>query len=85
VRSRTKSFTALAVAAMAARGEVDLEAPLTSWSNVPGAPTDLFANVSLTDLLSHRSGLDNAPISFRAAFSGDHTPEGMPGRSAANG
>ena len=77
IASSTKSFTALAVAAMAARGEVDLEAPLSTWSNVPDAPTDLFANVSLTDLLSHRSGLDNAPISFRAAFSGDHTPEGM--------
>lgn len=85
IASSTKSFTALAVAAMAARGEVDLEAPLTSWSNVPGAPTDLFANISLIDLLSHRSGLDNAPISFRAAFSGDHTPEGMQRLIAATG
>lgn len=77
IASSTKSFTALAVAAMAARGEVDMEAPLTAWSNVPGAPANLFSGVSLTDLLSHRSGLDNSPISFRAAFSGDHTPEVM--------
>lgn len=77
IASSTKSFTALAVAAMASRDEVDLEAPLTTWSNVPGAPADLFANVSLTDLLSHRSGLDNSPITFRAAFSGEHTPEVM--------
>ncbi len=77
IASSTKSFTALAVAAMAGRGEIDLAAPLTTWSNVPGAPTDLFANVSLTDLLSHRSGLDNSPMTFRAAFSGDHTPEVM--------
>jgi CubicO group peptidase (beta-lactamase class C family) len=77
IASSTKSFTALAVAAMAARDEVDLEAPLTTWSNVPGAPADLFSSVSLTDLLSHRSGLDNLPISFRAAFSGDHSPELM--------
>lgn len=77
IASSTKSFTALAVAAMAARGEVDLEAPVTAWSNLADAPADLFSNVSLTDLLSHRSGLDNSPISFRAAFSGDHSPEVM--------
>ncbi len=83
IASSTKSFTALALVAMAARGEVDLEAPLTTWSNVNGAPTDLFANVSLADLLSHRSGLDNPPMTFRAAFSGDHTPEVMQGLIAA--
>lgn len=77
IASSTKSFTALAVATMAARGEVNLEAPLTTWSNVPGASADLFSNVSLVDLLSHRSGLDNSPISSRAAFTGDHTPEVM--------
>ena len=77
IASSTKSFTALAIAAMAARGEVDLEAPLAAWSTAPGSPVDLFAGVSLTDLLSHRSGLDNSPMSFRAAMSGEHTPEAM--------
>ncbi|MCS6625503.1 serine hydrolase [Roseibacterium beibuensis] len=79
IASSTKSFTALAIAAMGARGEVDLEAPIAAWSSVSGPPADLFANVSLTDLLSHRSGLDNAPMSFRAAMSGEHTPEVMRG------
>lgn len=83
IASSTKSFTALAIAAMAARGEIDLEAPVTAWSNLPGAPAELFANVSLTDLLSHRSGLDNSPMSFRAAMSGEHTPEAMRGLVAA--
>lgn len=83
IASSTKSFTALAIAAMAGRGEIDLEAPLTTSSNVPGAPTDLFAGVSLADLLSHRSGLDNSPMSFRAAMSGEHTPEAMRGLVAA--
>ena len=83
IASSTKSFTALAIAAMAERGEVDLEAPLTAWSSVPDAPAGLFARVSLADLLSHRSGLDNSPMSFRAAMSGEHTPEAMRGLVAA--
>lgn len=77
IASSTKSFTALALAAMSARGEVDLAAPLSAWSSAPGLPADVADRVSLTDLLSHRSGLDNLPLSFRAAFSGDHTPEVM--------
>ncbi len=77
IASSTKSFTALAIAAMGVRGDVDLEAPLETWSRSPGLPADLAARVSLTDLLSHRSGLDNSPMSFRAAMSGDHTPEVM--------
>jgi CubicO group peptidase (beta-lactamase class C family) len=83
IASSTKSFTALAVAAMAARGEIDLEAPIATWSTVPGPPSDLFSGVSLTDLLSHRSGLDNSPMSFRAAMSGEHTTEAMRGLVAA--
>ncbi|WP_292067178.1 serine hydrolase domain-containing protein [Brevundimonas sp. UBA7664] len=76
IASSTKSFTALAIAAMDARGEIDLVSPLSTWSGAPGLPADL-GRVSLSDLLSHRSGLDNSPISYRAAFSGDHTPEVM--------
>lgn len=83
IASSTKSFTALAIAAMAARGEIDLEAPLSAWSRAPGLPADLAGGVTLTDLLSHRSGLDNSPMSFRAAMSGEHTPEAMRGLVAA--
>lgn len=79
IASSTKSFTALAVAAMGARGDVSLEAPFATWSRAPGLSADLDSRVSLTDLLSHRSGLDNAPMSFRAAMSGDHTPAVMRG------
>ena len=77
IASSTKSFTALAIAAMAARGEVELDAPLAHWAAPNGMADTLASTVSLTDLLSHRSGVDNAPISFRAAFSGEHTPEVM--------
>lgn len=77
IASSTKSFTALAIAAMAERGEVDLDAPLSTWSSGSGVPRDAADTVSLTDLLSHRSGLDNRAIAFRLAYSGDWTPEGL--------
>ncbi|GAA0869416.1 serine hydrolase [Brevundimonas basaltis] len=79
IASSTKSFTALAIAAVAARGDLDLDAPVSTWSDIPAAREDLFSGVSLTDLLSHRSGLDNSPMSFRAAMTGEHTPEAMRG------
>lgn len=75
IASATKSFTALSIAAMARRGELDLDAPLADWAPPSGVPMDIAARITLTDLLSHRSGVDNAPIAFRVAYSGDWTPE----------
>ena len=77
IASSTKSFTALAVAALDAGGVLDLDAPVASWSGEGGLPPEMARQVSLADLLSHRSGLDNSPMSFRAAMTGDHTPELM--------
>ena len=67
IASATKSFTALSLAAMARRGEVDLDAPLADWAPPSGVPADIAARITLTDLLSHRSGVDNDPIAFRVA------------------
>lgn len=77
IASATKSFTALAIARLAARDEVSLEAPLSTWIGDTGLSSDLAGSISLTDLLSHRSGLDNNPMAFRAAYSGDHSPAVM--------
>lgn len=77
IASATKSFTALAIAGMAARQDVDLDAPLADWTGSTALPPDIAGAVTLTDLLSHRSGVENAPIAFRAAFSGEQTPEVM--------
>lgn len=74
IASSTKSFTALAVAVLAADGALDLDAPVASWTREGGLPPAMARQVSLADLLSHRSGLDNSPMSFRAAMTGDHTP-----------
>lgn len=77
IASATKSVTALAIASLAARGEVDLEAPIARLSPTSGIPADLAGAVTLTDLLSHRSGIENDPISMRAAYTGDWTPQVM--------
>lgn len=77
IASSTKSFTALAIAAMEHRGELDLEAPLSSWSSGSGVPEELAASVSLSDLLSHQSGVLNDALAFRVAFSGEWTPEDL--------
>ena len=75
IASATKAFTALAIAAMAERDEIDLDAPLASWAPGSGVPADIAGRITLNDLLSHRSGVDNGPIAFRAAYSGDWTPD----------
>ncbi|MBB4797242.1 CubicO group peptidase (beta-lactamase class C family) [Brevundimonas bullata] len=82
IASATKSFTALSLAAMARRGEVDLDAPLADWAPPSGVPADIAARITLTDLLSHRSGVDNDPIAFRVAYSGDWSPEVLWGLTA---
>lgn len=79
IASATKSFTALAIASVAGRGVIDLDAPLASWTGDAGLAPELARSASMTDLLSHTSGLDNDPIAFRAAYSGDHDAAAMRG------
>lgn len=83
IASSTKSFTALAIAALAAKGVVDLDASVAAWLPDSGLPPAIAARVTLRQLLTHTSGLDNSPISFRAAFSGDHSPALMQSLLAA--
>lgn len=75
IASATKSFTALSFAVLAARGEIDLDAPLAVWSPGSDVPAEIAGRITLTDLLSHRSGVENGPIAFRTAYSGDWTPD----------
>lgn len=72
IASSTKPMVALAIAAMDARGEVDLDAPVGVWSHA-SLPADIAGGVTLTDLLSHRAGVDNEALTFRLAYSGDHS------------
>lgn len=75
VASTTKSFTAFAAALLAERGELDLDAPLsTHLPTVRMKPPLSADDISLRDLLTHTHGIDaGGPVTFRTAFSGEFT------------
>lgn len=77
IASSTKSFTGLSAAILHERGELDLDAPLSRY--LPGLKMHegLSADaITLRDLLTHTHGIaNNGPVSYRAAFSGDLSPE----------
>lgn len=75
IASSTKSFTALAMAALHRRGLIDLDGPVVAVA--PGAPIPADAGADkarVRDLLTHTSGMGNDPISFRVAYTGQHDP-----------
>jgi CubicO group peptidase (beta-lactamase class C family) len=75
IASSTKPLTALALAALDARGELDLDATLVAYAPDANFPAAVQPDkVTFRDLLSHRSGIENNPIAFRVAFGGEHDP-----------
>lgn len=78
IASATKPFTALATVLLDRQGALDLDASLQAlFPDVTFAPEVRADAVTVRHLLSHTHGLENAPIGFRAAFTGEHTPETM--------
>jgi|CXWL01.1.fsa_nt_gi CubicO group peptidase (beta-lactamase class C family) len=76
IASCTKPLTALALAKLAARGELDLNSTLTAYAPDAPFPAAARANeVRLLHLLAHTSGIENNPIVYRTAYSGEHDPE----------
>lgn len=75
IGSTTKGFTGLTAAILAGRGVIDLDAPITKY-----LPELRFTNgvdasaVTLRRLMSHSAAISNDAITFRTAFSGEHTP-----------
>lgn len=60
IASSTKSLTAMALAILHQRGDVDLDAPLSSAAPAGTFPDAIRPNdVRVRDLLTHTSGLDN--------------------------
>jgi CubicO group peptidase (beta-lactamase class C family) len=78
--SSTKSFTGMAAAILAARGTLDLDAPISRYLpelRLPaGRPAD---SVTMHQLLTHTMGLENDAIVIRTAYTGEHTPEQLIG------
>jgi CubicO group peptidase (beta-lactamase class C family) len=70
IASSTKSYVGLLTAILAARGVVDLDAPIDRY-----LPEVRFENrtVTLRTLLTHTAGIKNDAIVMRTAFTGEHT------------
>ena len=77
IASSTKSFTSLAAAICDERGELDLDETLDQSladGNFHQAVNP--KSISMRQLLTHTHGIDNnGPVSFRSAYSGQHTNE----------
>ena len=76
IASSTKSLTAMTMAILDSEGRIDLDQTIAEFAPDAPFPDDIRADeVTIRHLLSHTSGLDNSPIGFRAAYTGQHTPE----------
>lgn len=78
IASSTKPLTALALALLHERGDLDLDAALAGFA--PDAPFPEAVRpgeVRLRQMLAHTHGIANEPIGFRAAFTGQHDPATM--------
>jgi CubicO group peptidase (beta-lactamase class C family) len=75
IASTTKSFTALTASLLAARGLLDLNAPLSHYLPGVALAAPLSAdNITLLDLLSMTHGIDGeGPVTFRTAYTGEFT------------
>lgn len=72
IASSTKSFTGTLAAVLAARGVIDLDAPLSRYLPELRMNAPLSADsITLRALLTHTSGIRNEPVVFRTAFTGD--------------
>ncbi|MDZ7868566.1 MAG: serine hydrolase domain-containing protein [Rheinheimera sp.] len=75
IASATKPFTALAFLLLAQQGKVDLQQSLQQMWPQQQFPNIDASRVTLRQLLSHQSGLDNQPLVWATAYSGIHTPQ----------
>ena len=87
IASSTKSFTGLMAAILHGRGELDLDASLGRYLPRARLGGDLDpAKITLRDLLTHTHGVENSgPITFRLAYSGEHTHDQLVELLSAHG
>ena len=75
IASTSKALTALAAARLAARGALDLDAPVTRTLPQIVFPAGIDpSTVLVRDLATHTHGIDSrGPVSIRVAFTGEYT------------
>ena len=76
IASTTKSFTGTAAKMLAEEGKLDLDVPIKTYfpNLILKAPLSA-EQISLRDLLTHRSGINNEAIVFRTAYTGQYTTD----------
>ncbi|MBV9217334.1 MAG: serine hydrolase [Acidobacteria bacterium] len=77
IASSTKSYMALAAAILDREGKIKLSDPITKYARGLNFKNAIPDKVTVRDLLTHTSGLDNWPLTFRLAYSGDSGPDEM--------
>ncbi|MCL4691000.1 MAG: beta-lactamase family protein [Candidatus Hydrogenedentes bacterium] len=71
IASVTKTFVALAIVQLAEQGKLDLDAPVKTYlPRLQLADAGLSERLTIRDLLCHRYGISNWPITFAEAYSG---------------
>lgn len=75
IASATKPFTALAFLLLAQQGKVNLEQSLQQMWPQMQFPNIAASRITLRQLLTHQSGIDNQPLVWATAYSGLHTPQ----------
>jgi CubicO group peptidase (beta-lactamase class C family) len=81
IASTTKALTAQAAASLAARGAIDLDAPIARYLPALRLKAPLSADsITLRALLTHTHGIDNdGPVTFLTAYTGDYETSRLPG------
>ncbi|WP_437397917.1 serine hydrolase domain-containing protein [Flagellimonas lutimaris] len=76
IASTTKPFVGLLGAILHYEGLLDLDKKIVDYKPFKNfGRKDVFENVTIRDLLSHQSGIDNPYLSFRLAYTGSYTNE----------
>ena len=69
IASSTKSFTALAAALLDKEGSIKLDDPVINYTKGISFKYPVPAKITVRNLLTHTSGLQNDPLTFRMAYS----------------
>jgi len=76
IASSTKAFNGLVATELAAEGRLDLKSEITAYKPFSEFENqEVFEGITMQDLLSHTSGIDNPFLSILLAYSGDYTDE----------
>lgn len=78
IASCTKSFTALLATILSEKGQLDFKKPLSTYAPFKNfKEKSHFDQVTVFDLLTHQSGLENEWLSIPLAYSGLYTRESI--------